>query len=158
MNANISNLSTATPNVAANLQSFKIHFEDFEIRRIPLIEQDSLLQLTARLRNLFSVPSDTRVGIAYKDLEGDLVTIGSEEEFKLALALHAGKNTITLSLFVVKNGLVNLNQPSNLTGITSKGQQKYQHPHHHHSHHQHPHYHHGNRHHEKKRASTQACS
>jgi len=51
---------------------------------------------------------------------------------------------------VVKNGLVNLNQPSNLTGITSKGQQKYQHPYHQHSHHQHPHHHHGNRHHEKK--------
>jgi len=155
MNANIiSNLSTATSNVAANLRSFKIHFEDFEIRRIPLIEQDSLLQLTARLRNLFSVPFDTRVSIAYKDLEGDLVTIGSEEEFKLALALHAGKNTITLSLFVVKNGLVNLNQPSNLTGITSKEQQKYQHPHHQHLHH----HHHGNRHHEKKRESTQTCS
>lgn len=147
MNANIiSNLSTATPDVAANLRSFKIHFEDFEIRRISLIEQDSLLQLTARLRNLFSVPYDAQITIAYKDSDGDQVTIGSEEEYKLALALHAGKNTITLSLFVVKNGLVNLNQPSNLKGITSNEQQKYQHPHHHH----HGNRHHDNRHHEKK--------
>jgi len=142
MNANIiSNLSTATPDVAVNVRSFKIHFEDFETRRIPLIEQDSLLQLTSRLRNLFSLPNDARITISYKDLEEDQVTIGSEEEFKLALALHAGKNTVTLSLFVVKNALVSLDPSSNLK-VTSNEQQKYQHPHH---------YHHGNhKHHEKK--------
>jgi hypothetical protein len=148
MNANISNLSTANPDVAANLQSFKIRFEDFEIRRIPLIEQDSLLLLTARLRNLFSLPNDARITIAYKDLEGDQVTIGSEEEYQLALALHAGKNTISLSLFVVKNALVSLDRSSNFKGITSNEQQKYQHPHQHP--YQHPHHHHGNKYHEKK--------
>jgi len=92
-----------------------------------------------------AVPYDAIITITYKDLEGDQVTIGSEEEYKLALALHAGKNTITLSLFVIKNGLVN--QPSNLKGITSNEQQKYQHPHHHHHGNIH---HHGNRHYEKK--------
>jgi len=142
MNANIiSNLSPATPDVAVNVRSFKIHFEDFETRRIPLIEQDSLLQLTSRLRNLFSLPNDARITISYKDLDGDQVTIGSEEEYKLALALHAGKNTVTLSLFVVKNTLISLDPSSNLKVISNE-QQKYQHPHH---------YHHGNhKHHEKK--------
>jgi len=142
MNANIiSNLSIATPDVAVNVRSFKIHFEDFETRRIPLIEQDSLLQLTSRLRNLFFIPNDARITISYNDLDGDQVTIGSEEEYKLALALHAGKNTVTLSLYVVKNVLVSLDPSSNLK-VTSNEQQKYQHPHH---------YHHGNhRHHEKK--------
>jgi len=142
MNANIiSNLSIATPDVAVNVRSFKIHFEDFETRRIPLNWQDSLLQLTSRLRNLFFIPNDARITISYNDLDGDQVTIGSEEEYKLALALHAGKNTVTLSLYVVKNVLVSLDPSSNLK-VTSNEQQKYQHPHH---------YHHGNhRHHEKK--------
>jgi len=125
MNANIiSNLSTATPDIAAaNVRSFKIHFEDFETRRIPLNEKDSLLQLTARLRNLFSLSNDARITISYKDLEGDQVTIGSEEEYKLALALLAGKNSVTLYLLVLDP------ESSNLKVISNE-QPKYRHPHH----------------------------
>jgi len=124
---------TTSNSVTANLRSFKIHLGELETRRIPVIEQDSFLQTSSRLRNLFSLSVDAQLTVTYKDSDGDLVTIGSEEEYRLALTLHNGKNTITLFLFVVNgngaapNITISAVLPSN--PFSNDEKPKYRHPH-----------------------------
>lgn len=144
MNANYSIATPVSTTAAAmTTRSFKIHFNgDLETRRIPLNEQESFTQVMIRLRQLFGVDFTSEVTVTYPDSDGDMITIGSEEEYKLALALHTQKSTVTLYMFVVpRDDHLTFSPTSNPPPFVPTGDDpnpKYRHPHHHHHHEKRP--------------------